>query len=186
MDALSGLHIVNYCHKNCVPLKNIMRLPKEEAYALAAELARQNPDTTAFWRFADFHHYYPERLAIDQRLYQRFTELGGRPAERHPLSFVLEGSEMLQAWFDYGIVTRLPLSAIPEEQISFTYGDSMSISKKNGDFTMLTKATLAEEMEAAGLPPESFVAWANQEYRYIEVQVWGDVQPGGQSSLAAI
>lgn len=173
MESLDGLHIVNYCHKNCVPLKNIMRLPKEEAFSLAAEMARQNPDTTAFWRFADFHNYYPERLDIDARLHQRFLQLGGQPEETHPLSFVLEGSKMLDGWFGHGIVTCLPLSAIPDRQISFTYGDSMTIAKTQGDFTLLTKAMLAEAVEASGGTAEAFVREANREYHYIEVQVWG-------------
>ena len=29
------LYIVNYCHPSCVPLKKIIGLPKEEAFALA-------------------------------------------------------------------------------------------------------------------------------------------------------
>ena len=175
MQILNGLHIVNYCHKNCVPLKNIMRLPKEEAFALAAEMARQNPGTTAFGRFADFHNYYPERLDIDARLYRRFIQLGGEPAEAHPLSFVLEGSEMLDGWFGHGTVTRLPLDAVPDRQISFTYGDSMTIAKKQGDFTMLTKAMLADAMAAFGGTAEAFVRKANKAYRYIEVQVWCNI-----------
>ena len=31
MINVDELYIVNYCHPNCVPLKNIVRLPKEEA-----------------------------------------------------------------------------------------------------------------------------------------------------------
>ena len=87
------LYIVNYCHNNCTPLKNIMRLPKEAAFELAAELAEKNKGSTAFWRFADFSVYYPERLATDKILYERFVALGGRPNNEHPLSFVLQGSE---------------------------------------------------------------------------------------------
>ena len=80
---VNDLHIVNYCHSNCTPLLNIMRLPKDEAFALAREMAEQNKDTTAFYRFADFENYYPERLKTDKLLYDRFIELGGKPAEEH-------------------------------------------------------------------------------------------------------
>ena len=32
---IENLILVNYCHPDCVPLKNIMRLPKEEAFEMA-------------------------------------------------------------------------------------------------------------------------------------------------------
>lgn len=39
------LYIVNYCHPNCKPLQNIMRLPEKQAFEKAGELARKNPET---------------------------------------------------------------------------------------------------------------------------------------------
>lgn len=173
MDWLKGLSIVHYCHRNCEPLKNIMRLPREEAFALAKELARRNPGETAFGRFADFEYYYPERLEVDRRLYERFVRLGGRPEQEHPLSFVLEGSEMLDGWFGHGAAIRAPLSSIPAEFVSFTYGDSMTVTKRRGDFTMLTKDALAKAIgDRGGI--ERFLDEVREEYRYIEVQVWED------------
>ena len=59
MKGLEGLTLVHYCHKNCEPLHTIMSLPREEAFALAGALARENPEETAFGRFADFENYYP-------------------------------------------------------------------------------------------------------------------------------
>lgn len=123
------LQIVNYCHPNCKPLQNIMRLPKDKAFALAYEMAAQNKATTAFYRFADFENYYPERLKTDALLHTRFIELGGKPLQNHPLSFVLQGSKYLNAWFDFGNVTTIPLNRIPSHFISFTYGDSQVPSK---------------------------------------------------------
>jgi hypothetical protein len=32
MVSIDEFCIVNYCHPNCIPLKNIIRLPKEEAF----------------------------------------------------------------------------------------------------------------------------------------------------------
>lgn len=171
---IGELYIVNYCHPNCQPLQNIMRLPRDEAFALAGELARQNQETTAFYRFADFDNYYPERLRTDELLYARFTELGGRPVERHPLSFVLQGSEYLNGWFGNGTVTKIPLSTIPESDISFTYGDSMSSLKKRGSLIMRTKGQLLGEMAAFSGGIEGFLPYVETEYHYIEVQLWND------------
>ena len=58
MKAFEELMLVNYCHHDCAPLRNIMRLPKEEAFALVEKMAAQHPETTAFYRFADFENYY--------------------------------------------------------------------------------------------------------------------------------
>ena len=46
-----------------------MRLPKKEAFALASALAELHPETTAFYRFADFEKYYALRKKQDECLY---------------------------------------------------------------------------------------------------------------------
>ena len=171
---VNDLHIVNYCHRNCTPLLNIMRLPKDEAFALAHKMAEQNKDTTAFYRFADFENYYPERLKTDKLLYTRFIELGGKPVQEHPLSFVLHGSDFLDGWFDHGIVTAIPLSRINSDHISFTYGDSMSTLKMQGEFTMLTKDMLLKAISDYDGTPDEFLTHIADRYHYIEVQVWDD------------
>lgn len=171
---VDDLRIVNYCHRSCAPLQNIMRLPKEEAFALAYRMAAQNKETTAFYRFADFENYYPERLKTDALLYTRFIELGGKPMERHPLSFVLQGSGFLDDWFSRGIATAFPLKRIPSDSISFTYGDSMTVLKKHGTFTILTKAMLYQEISDYNGTLEAFLQDVAQRYRYIEVQLWND------------
>lgn len=169
-----GLDIVNYCHPNCIPLRNIMRLPRDEAFALAHEMAAQNRETTAFYRFADFERYYPKRLATDALLRSRFIELGGKPVQRHPLSFVLHGSDYLDGWFGHGTVTRFPLDRIPAESISFTCGDSMAALERDGSLTMLTKTMLLQAIAEFDGPLEAFLAEAAGQYHYIEAQVWDD------------
>lgn len=171
---LNDLQIVNYCHPDCRPLKNIMRLPKDEAFALAYKMAAQNKSATAFYRFADFENYYPERMKTDMLLYRRFIELGGDPLQEHPLSFVLQGSDYLNAWFDRGIVTTIPLDRVPPHLISFTYGDSQSSLKKFGNFTMLTKDMLFKAMTDFNGTIEEFLIDVENRYSYIEVQIWDD------------
>ena len=55
---INSLILVHYCHPNCKPFQNIMRLSKEKAFLLAEKLTKENPHTTAFYRFADFENYY--------------------------------------------------------------------------------------------------------------------------------
>lgn len=171
---INDLCIVNYCHSNCTPLRNIMRLPKDEAFALAYKMAEQNKNTTAFYRFADFENYYPRRLQTDKLLYTRFIELGGRPLQEHPLSFVLQGSDYLNGWFDNGIVTTIPLNRVSSKHISFTYGDSMATLERQSDFTMLTKDMLLKAISEYDGTLEEYLSWIAERYHYIEVQLWND------------
>ena len=168
-----NLTIVNYCHPNCQPLFNIMRLPKERAFELAYAMASQNRKTTAFYRFADFENYYPKRLETDALLHSRFQELGGIPVQEHPLSFVLEGSDFLAQWFAHGIVTKFLLCQIPSESVSFTYGDSMTVLQTRGEIEMLTKDMLRHDIEKFD-SIESFLFDVSEQWKYIEVQVWDD------------
>ena len=89
MKTFDVLILTNYFHKDRIPLMNIMRLPKKEAFALAAEFAEEHSEATAFYRFADFDNYYLLRKKQDKYLYSRFIESGGIPEEKHPLSFVI-------------------------------------------------------------------------------------------------
>ena len=171
---MDELYIVNYCHQNCIPLKNIVRLTEKEAFLLAHEFARTNPNTTAFYRFADFKNYYSLRMSQDNYLYEMFISLGGKPKEEHPLSFVLQGSDYLCNWFDNGTITKLSLKDIPSECISFTLGDSGAIFQKTGTVTMYTKEILAAKIMEYKGTLEEFMKEIGEKHYYIEVQLWND------------
>lgn len=172
MKTFDELILVNYCYPDCVPLMNIMRLSKEEAFALASVFAESHPETTAFYRFADFNNYYSLREEQDKYLYARFVELGGVPEEEHPLSFVIEGSEYLQNWFGKGIESRLRLGDILPGHISFTIGDSGAEYKKNGSVELLTVEDIKEQLLKYGNDFEAFMKATGKSY--IEVQLWSD------------
>lgn len=174
MINLDDLDIVNYCHPNLMKLQNIMRLPREEAFAFAHQMAANNPERTAFYRFADFKNYYPLRLKTDKLLYDTFVSLGGHPQTEHPLSFVLLGSEYLEDWFDHGFVTKIPLKTIPSEFISFTYGDSVSTFQRSGKIQMMTKEMLAESLRSFEGTLDDYRQEITERCHYIEVQLWND------------
>lgn len=175
MINIDELYIVNYCHPNCIPLKNIIRLPEKEAFSLACEMAENNPETTAFYRFADFKNYYSLRINQDNYLYEMFVSLGGKPKEKHPLSFVLLDSEFLNNWFDNGTITKVLLRDIPSEFVSFTLGDSGAIFQKTGTVTMYTKEMLYHMIHEYKGTINEFMSEIVQKYYYIEVQIWDDV-----------
>lgn len=173
-EIANRLFLIHYCHRRCRPLQNIMRLPREEAFALAAQMAEENPNTTAFYRFADFSHYYPLRLQTDALLHRQFCAQGGQPKEIHPLSFVLQGSAYLQNWFDNGGIYTIPLAEIPSDSISFTIGDSCAQFERTGAIQMLTKEELLKGVEEAGGDPERYIDSLRGAYSYIEAQIWDD------------
>jgi len=151
-----------------------MRLPEKEAFSLAHEMAVHNPNTTAFYRFADFSNYYSLRINQDNYLYEMFISLGGKPIEKHPLSFVLLGSEFLNSWFDNGVITKIWLKDIPSQYVSFTLGDSGSIYKKNGTVTMYTKEMLYHNIKKYNGTIDEYMREIVEKYYYIEVQIWND------------
>ena len=172
MKIFDELILVNYCYPGCIPLMNIMRLPKKEAFALASVFAESHPQTTAFYRFADFENYYSLREKQDEYLCTRFVELGGVPEEEHPLSFVIEGSEYLHNWFGKGIASRLRLRDILPCHISFTIGDSGAEYKKNGSIELLTIEDMKENLAKFDKDFESFIEAMGK--NYVEAQLWSD------------
>lgn len=173
MINIDDLNIVNYCHPNCIPLKNIVRLPKEEAFSMAYEISSKNRGQ-AFYRFADFVNYYPLRIETDNYLYNAFKSLGGKPKVEHPLSFVFQGSDYLFNWFDKGIITKIPLKDIPSEFISFTYGDSAAMLKRTGQVSLLTKDMLLDSIRQYQGTIDEYMHEIDATCHYIEVQLWND------------
>lgn len=171
MKRFEELELVNYCHPGCVPMLNIMRLPKDEAFCLADEMAEKHPETTAFYRFADFENYYALRLTQDEYLYERFKEMGGDPEEIHPLSFVVDGSDYLKEWFGNGPEIRLALAEVEARHISFTVGDSGAEFQRNGFVELLTLDEFRTRVEEHG-DFQSFLASTGK--HYVEVQLWSD------------
>ena len=157
MKTFDELVLVNYCYPDCVPLMNIMRLPKEDAFELASEFAKSHPETTAFYRFADFENYYSLREKQDEYLYSKFVELGGMPEEKHPLSFVIEGSDYLREWFGNGMESRLHLKDIQPCHISFTIGDSGAEYQKRGMVELLTPEVLKKQISKYGNDYDAFI-----------------------------
>jgi hypothetical protein len=153
---------------------NICRLPKEEAFSLAYAMAADNPETTAFGRFADFENYYPRRITTDEYLYEVFRSLGGKPKEKHPLFFVLQGSEYLDNWFGKGGIHRIALKDIPPEHISFTLGDSSATLRKGMELTMYSKERLRSVLTEYSGSIHDYMDEIAEKYTYIEVQLWND------------
>ena len=169
---MDDLFITHYFYPGTDPWKNIMNLPEKEAFRVAAELAGKYPDTTSFGRFADFANYFPNRKRADEYVREAFIKLGGRPKLMHPYSFVLGECEYLRNWFVTNDKIVLGLSDIPDDQISFTPGDSCALLIHGETPEVLTKATLLERIGECGGSVEEYCKKSLGKYAYVEVQLW--------------
>ena len=169
---MDRLLITHYYYPGTDPWKNIMNLPEQEAFQVAAELADQHPDTTSFGRFADFVNYYPNRKRADEYVREEFIKLGGNPSLMHPYSFVLGESEYLRNWFDTEDKIVFDLSDVPDDQVSFTLGDSCALLIHGMEPAVLTKAMLLEGIRACDGLLEEYCKKSLGKYAYVEVQLW--------------
>ena len=173
---MDKLLITHYYFPGTDPWKNIMNLPEQEAFRVAAELAASHPETTSFYRFADFRNYYPNRKRADDYVREAFIRLGGKPRLLHPYSFVLTESEYLREWFDSNDRITLDLSDVPDDQVSFTPGDSCALIIRGSEPAVMTKKMLLERIRACGGSVDAFLQKSLGQNRYIEVQLWDRVQ----------
>ena len=172
---MDKLFITHYFYPGTDPWKNIMNLPEQEAFRTAAELAASHLDTTSFYRFADFKNYYPNRKRADKYVRNAFIELGGKPMLMHPYYFVLGECEYLREWFDSSDRIMLDLSNIPDDQVSFTLGDSCALITHGSEPAVLTKDMLLEGISACGGSADAFLEKTREKYYYVEVQLWDRV-----------
>ena len=95
---IEDLYITNYRELGGLPLHNITRLPKDEAYALAKRLSQKSMSTRD--RYGDyFDTYYNKRLRTEEWLYDTFISLKGEPQTHHPIYFTLQESAGLCNFF---------------------------------------------------------------------------------------
>ena len=173
---MDKLYITHYFYPGTDPWKNIMLLPEEEAFRKAKELADAHPDTTSFGRFADFENYYPARKKADAFVRERFIKLGGKPKLRNPYSFTLLECEYLRDWFDSSDKIIIDLDDVPDDQVSFTLGDSCALMIHGNEPVVLTKKMLYERIEACNGSVDVFLKESLGNYAYVEVQLWDKIQ----------
>ena len=169
---MDKLYITHYYYPGTDPWKNIMNLSEDEAFKAAKGLAEAHPDTISFGRFADFENYYPNRKKADEYVRETFIRLGGKPELKHPYSFTLMECEYLRNWFSGGEKLVLDLSDIPEDQISFTVGDSCAQITNGTEPEVFTKDMLMKKIRNCGNSAEAFLKANLGRFAYVEVQLW--------------
>ena len=101
-----------------------------------------------------------------------FAALGGKPVLAHPYSFTLMECEYLRKWFSNGEKIVLNLEDIPDDQISFTIGDSCAQITNGTEPEVLTKEMLMKRIHGCGDSVSTFLEKALGKFAYVEVQLW--------------
>ena len=169
---MERLYITHYYYPGTDPWKNIMLLPEDEAFRIAGELAAVHPETTSFGRFADFMNYYPARKRADEYVRTKFIALGGKPILAHPYSFTLMECEYLRTWFSNGEKIVINLEDIPDDQISFTIGDSCAQIINGTEPEVLTREMIIKKIHDCGGSVSSFLEGSLGKFAYVEAQLW--------------
>ncbi|MCL2719513.1 MAG: GNAT family N-acetyltransferase [Lachnospiraceae bacterium] len=166
MINIDDLSVVYYKNLYKLPIVNLCRLPLQDAFIIARAI-------DASTSFADFEEYYNWRTQANKHLYDCFTMYGGKPKEMQPLPFVLQGSTFLDNWL-MGEIKKFPLKDIPDEAISFTFGNSADIFQSGRALTIYTKSTMRAVLEEYEGTIDDYFNTITVKHKYIEIQIWDD------------
>ncbi|MBN1267400.1 MAG: hypothetical protein JXA25_18050 [Anaerolineales bacterium] len=118
-------YLTHYYNLDNEPFRSLSALPEQEALRIMAELA---DDTPFGERFRDPAQYLKNRKATEQWVREGFSAKGGNPQDPYPNPMVLGSSKWMEKAAPdpkkHGEI-RIPLSLFTEDDISFTYPDSM-------------------------------------------------------------
>jgi len=153
-----------------------MRLPRDEAFALASKLY-EDKTCMANSRFSpdEFANYYDTRLKAEKRLYDKFITLGGKPKEKHPLYFYVHGWDLSKKFWANSVTEKLELDDINASDISFTFGDSHVENDTPERNRLFMKDELLELIPKHG-GIEGLLAYVQSQlgYAMIEAHLWND------------
>lgn len=178
-------YITHYYKKGGKPFLSLSKLSINEALEIANSLKSQ--PGRVYRRFQNAEWYMKERLLTEEWLRNEFIKLGGEPKCKTPFYFVLgESSHLEEAYEGNFSSVKVRLDDIDENEISFTYPDSMAtrfIANENkaeyfnSDYhgKVFTKQEILQIINKHGLPGECWRYDSKRKYDYfIEVQVWND------------
>jgi hypothetical protein len=177
-------YLTHYYSIDKEPFQSLSALSDEEAIRIMKRLC---DDTPYGERFKNPVQYLKDRKDTEQWVREGFIAKGGRPNDRFPISMVLGSSKWLvEAAPDrekHGEI-RIPLSVLTEDDVSFTYPDSM-ISRWFGrekpveyyqaelHGKVFTLSEILSIVGKKGMPEEDWETNLPQSLApYIEAQVW--------------
>lgn len=117
-------YITHYYKRGSSPIKTLSALTESEALKIMESLSDDSP---LFARFKEPIQYLNSRRQTEKWLRDEFIAKGGQPKDEYPLYAVLSTSDWIEkhsSSFNIEKI-RIPMSIFKEDDISFTYPDSM-------------------------------------------------------------
>ena len=180
-------YLLHFYRKGSKPFQSLSSLPEEQALIIMKGLYIEG---SVFWeRFKDPSSYMAFRKQIEKELRNDFVSKGGRPKQDYPVYLVLGRPKWTEIAADAKTIAAtaeiaIPLTVLGEEDVSFTYPDSMvsalMASERNPDYyepdyhgKVFTLKEIAGIIEKNGLPGEEWQTRMPAHFaHYIEAQVW--------------
>lgn len=177
-------YLTHYYKRGTEPFRTLSALPDEKAIKIMEALC---DDTPFGARFKDPAQYLRNRRRTEQWVREEFIAKGGQPRETYPVPMVLGASKWMVKHAPDPAVhgeIHIPLSAFTEDDVSFTYPDSM-VSRWFGrekpveyyqpeyHGKVFTLSEILSTVESKGLPEEGWEPRLPDDIApYIEAQVW--------------
>ncbi len=180
-------YLLHVYRKGSVPFRTLSVLPEDEALQI---MQRLYVEGSVFWeRFKDPKSYLGFRKQVELTLRAGYTKKGGKPVDPHPIYLVVGSPRWMETVADPKTletteIIRIPLSVVSEDEVSFTYPDSMVsalvAAEKNPAYfepeyhgQVFTLREMEKIIEEKGLPGEGWETRMPKHYaHYIEAQVW--------------
>ncbi|MBK1813289.1 hypothetical protein JHL18_21945 [Clostridium sp. YIM B02505] len=168
-------YLYHYYEAEVGPFKTLSDLLEEQAEKELENL-RKSGQTFASKRPKD---YMLIRRELERMVRTQFIEKGGKPLRSTPISMTLGPCQWIKQWYKDGQELKIPIEVFDHNTISFTYGDIFPAMRYNDHKPYRKKVYTLEEIKEVvsiyGMPQEWNKNGENGPDRYIEVQVWCDV-----------
>ena len=177
-------YLTYYYKRGTEPFRSLSALSDEEAIKIMRGLCDDTPYGT---RFKDPVQYMRDRRQTEQWVREAFIAKGGKPRDAYPIPMVLGASKWMLKYApdpDAHREIRIPLSIFTQDNLSFTYPDSMISLEFGRDRPteyylpeyhgkIFTVSEILSIVEAKGLPEDEWeTGLPNHLAPYIEAQVW--------------
>jgi len=176
-------YLTHYYNAGTTPFRSLSALPEEEAMEIMKKLY---VDDAMWGRFKNPAWYLRQRRDTELWLRKEFISKGGCPQGEYPIYMIVGSCEMLEkntCTETLGKI-QIPISFFKEEDVSFTYIDSMFSFELGQDKAseyyqqeyhgkVFTLAEILSIIKEKGAPMDDW--WGKLPadfFPYIEAQVW--------------
>lgn len=177
-------YLTHYYMPGTPPFRSLSALPETEAIHIMESLYDEK--LLVMTRFKDPYQYLRNRKQSEHWVRESFIRKGGKPHDAYPHYMVLgESKWIVRASGDaHPPMICIPLSGFEEEDVSFTYPDSMISfwfgNEKPPEYYMpefhgqvFTRAEILSIVAQKGMPEDDWHTNLPEDLApYIEAQVW--------------